>query len=255
MRGEPQRLARKARNAVERELYHLADGVLRLAAVAPVTVVQYWGLVVADPGHKAAHEPALFLQPLEVIDHPARHEPEVAGVEWDLDGAHSTDQTIKQAGGNLLEPGFPVALPPLRVDHVKPFAVLGIKGGDQLRRILKIRIHHDHRGTPADIDARGNRDLVAEIAAQVDGLHAPIEVGQAKNGVPGTVPAAVVHEDNLVRHPGPVQHRFDAAIQFRNAFFFVENREYDADLGYGSRRPTTHARHPDTPVGPSKIHS
>ena len=171
VRRQPQRLTRKAGDAVERKLHHLSSiGILRLAAVPAIPVVQHGRLVVADPRDQASHEPALLLQALQIVDHAPRHQPEVAGVHRNVDRRHAADEAIEQRRRRALEPGLAVARAALGVDDVEALAVFFVERRDQLGRILQVGVHdHDGRAA-AHVDAGGNRDLMAEVSAEVHRL-------------------------------------------------------------------------------------
>ena len=54
------------------------------------------------------------------IEHAARDQAEVAGIERDLDVGQAADQAVEGGGGGALEQALAVALAALAVDHVGP---------------------------------------------------------------------------------------------------------------------------------------
>lgn len=83
------------------------------------------------------------------------------------------------------------------VDHVVALAPVFHQFRDQLGRVLQIGVDHDDRIAPTVIEAGGQSDLLAEVAAQVDDRYSRVAVVERFEQLAGGVPAAVVGEDDL----------------------------------------------------------
>src|SRR5262249_14723750 len=64
-------------------------------------------------------------------------------------------------------------------------------------RILKVGVHDDHRVAGREVDAGGQRDLVAEVARQPDEPEPRVVARGLEHQLVGAVAAAVVDEDRL----------------------------------------------------------
>ena len=210
-----------------------AKRILGLAAIALVTIVENRRLVVADPRHQSAHEAALLLEPHQVVHHTSRHQTKITGINRDLDRRHAANEPVEHFRGDFLEPGFAFARAALRIDDVEPFQVLGVERRNELRWILKVGIHHHHRSAAAQLDTGGDRDLVAEISAQVDAAHTPVSCAHFHDSAPRTIAAAVVDHDDLVRKAGRRQHLGQPLVQLADALLFVVDGKDDAEIDRG----------------------
>ena len=112
----------------------------------------------------------LFAQLQQRIQGAAAHQPEIAGIGGQMHlAADALHQPIKRGGGRLFQPGFAGAGIALRIGNIKALAPGGDQVWDYLRRVLQIGVNHDHCLRPARvIQAGGQRNLLAEIAAQIE---------------------------------------------------------------------------------------
>src|SRR5262249_29184742 len=75
---------------------HLPYLVLGLPTEALVPLIGQWHLSEADPTHHAADEPIPLGHPVELVQRPAAHEPEIASVDGNFDVHKAVHQSIEQ---------------------------------------------------------------------------------------------------------------------------------------------------------------
>jgi len=115
-----------------------------------------------------------------------------------------------------------------RVDDLVAFAPLGGECRHDLRRILQVGVHHDHRVARRVIHARRDRDLMAEVARQGEIAIARIVLGLAGGDDAGRVAAAVVDEDDLGRRVEGLHQAVKPMQEQRQHRLFVVERDDQA---------------------------
>ena len=153
----------------------------------------------ADPGDHAADEARLLGQRQQGVERAPAHQPEIAGVERDLDLGEAREQAVEELGGAALEGGLAGAGAAHRIDDVGlPPLHLGDHLGEQFGRILEVGVDDQDALARAQIEAGGQRELVAVIARQVDRDQARIALGQRLHHRPAAVARAVVDQHDLI---------------------------------------------------------
>ena len=109
---------------------------------------------------------------VEDVERAPVDEAEVADVERDLDLGDPVEAAVEPGCGRPLESRLAVALLAHRVDDVVALAPARGELEHDLGRILQVGVEHDHRVARGDVDAGGERDLVAEVPRQPDELEA-----------------------------------------------------------------------------------
>ena len=120
-----------------------------------------------------------------------------------------------------------------RAHHFRPVAPCRHQLGNDLGRILQIRIHRHHRVCRrGGGQAGGQRRLQSEISGKVDELETGIPRVLSGNQLDRPVLAAVVDED---RRPDAVgvrsEYRGQPRQQLRQDGLFVEDGNHDGDRG------------------------
>ena len=105
---------------------------------------------------------------------------------------------------------------------------------EQLRRVLQVRVDDQDAIAPAQIEPRGQRELVAMVTGQIDGDQARVLRRQVAHHLPGAIPGAVIDQHDLIiladrRAGGHSQ----ALVQGGQAFLFVEAGYDDRQRGHG----------------------
>ena len=140
---------------------------------------------------------------------------EVARVDGNGHVRRRPEDPIEELVEDLHRPGG-LTLDPLAVDDVEPLPPLLHEVLDQLGRVLEISVE-EHDGIPArDAHAARERALRAEVPGVVDDDDAFVatrEVGQDLGGVVG---ARVVHEDDLVVDPDPLEDLREPLVHLRD---------------------------------------
>ena len=134
----------------------------------------------------------------EYVRHLAVQQAEIPGVERDRVSAHRGKQAIVAEGGKLFEDRLPLALEPLAVGDVRAVLPGLHKLRDDLRRILQIHVDDDERIATGRVHAGRDGELVAKVAGE--GQHAHLRIFRrdlAQMGH-GSIPAAIVHIDDLI---------------------------------------------------------
>ena len=120
MAGELERRRREAGQCVEREAHHLLERIFGLAGEALCAVVGERHLPEADPRDHAADEARLLGHREQCVERAAAHQPEVAGVERDVDLGRAREQPVKAVRRCPLERRFAGAALAHAIDHVAP---------------------------------------------------------------------------------------------------------------------------------------
>ena len=148
------------------------------------------------------------------LDGAAAEQPEIAGVGRDVDAADTLHQRIEQVSRATLERAFARACDPLCVDHVGPaLAPSGDQLRDQLRRVLKIGVDHDHRCAARVVQAGGQCHLLAEVARQVEHGDPGITRAQLVEHGHRAIAAPVIDEQDLGALAQPIQAGGETAME------------------------------------------
>src|SRR5664280_1726648 len=230
-RRELERHVAERRQSVERETQHLAQRELRLPARARRPYVLDAHLSEADPCRHAADEPVSFAQAPERRYGARAHEAEVADVHRDFHVRPALEESVENVRRPELERALAFSLRPLRVDDLVPFVDLLQHLGEELGRVLQIRVHHGHDPAACGVDARGERHLVAEVAREPERPQARVLAGEGRHLLEGRVRAAVVHVHDLPCAARGGEDAREALVQLVEVVGLVENGQRDRDLG------------------------
>ena len=138
--------------------------VLRLAGGPGVAVVGDRDLAVAHPDRHSAEEPAAFAHGEQRVKRAPVQQPVIAGLGLQADGGDAGEEPVEERRRTAFERGLTGAPPANRVYDVAAGAPLGQHVGDELGRVLQIRVEH-HDGVAAGVvEARRECQLVAEVA-------------------------------------------------------------------------------------------
>jgi hypothetical protein len=193
--------------------------------MARLAIVEQGRLLEADPGDHPANEAVLFRHPVQLVQHAAAHQPEVAGVERDLEVGDAVQQPIEQRGCHQLERGFSTPLAALAVDDVRAFIHQPHHVGQQFRRVLQVGIDDQDAFAAADRQAGGQRQLVAVVARQEHGHHPRVGGAELAKDEPGAIRRSVVHEDDLIVVADlGLAHVGEPAVQLAQRAFLVVAR-------------------------------
>ena len=164
--------------------------------------------------------------------HGARaHEAEVADVHRDFHVRPALEKPVEDVRRPELERALAFSFRPLRVNDLVSFVDLLQHLGEELGRVLQIRIHHGHDPAARGVDARGERHLVAEVARETESPETRVFAGEGRHLFEGRVGAAVVHVHDL---PGAARGGEDACqalVQLVEVVGLVEDGQRDGDLG------------------------
>ena len=114
------------------------------------------------------------------------------------------------------------------MDDLETLPPLGDEIEHDLRRVLQIGVHDDDRLAAGMVHARGDRDLMAEIARQREVAIARVGPGAGGEHDAAGVAAAVVDEDDFRRAVERVEQPVEPQEQDRQHRLFVENRHDQA---------------------------
>ncbi len=134
-----------------------------------------------------------FLELQKAIQGPPGHEPVIGRRHANLRVAHQGQQAIKTFRRPALEPSQSRIILTDGQDYVEAIFPLFQKLGNQGRRMLQIRVHHDH-GVPAGmLQTGGQGRLMAEITAKRKKSNPPVARCQGANYQQRSIPRAIVH--------------------------------------------------------------
>jgi hypothetical protein len=108
------------------------------------------------------------------------------------------------------------------------------EGRDEFGRVLQVGVDDD-RGAAGDVvEARGQREFLAEVARQPQRRHARIARAQLAHDRVGVVAAAVVDvEHGAVQIGHAVEHGADALVEFTQALALVVGGDDDGQVRHG----------------------
>ena len=201
--------------------------------MARVAVVDDRQLAEADPGEKSFHETLPLAHLLERIERAARDQAEIAGVARDRRLREPAHHAIERRRGRLLEARLAGARSARAVDDVVTFAPVPHEGRNQLGRILQVGIDDDDRIGVGMVEAGGERELLAEIARQLQRRHARIGLAQRAHDRVGIVAAAVVDVEHFAVEIEPVEHGGKTRVEIAQALALVVRGHDDGELGHG----------------------
>src|SRR5262245_59252164 len=101
------------------------------------------------------------------------------------------------------------------VDQRITLVGLGQQSTNALRKLLEIVVE---RNDPVSVRPRNSADggrMLSEVARQQDSAHARIRTCEALDQRPGSVPAAIVHENDFELDAALPEHLDDSPVQFR----------------------------------------
>ena len=176
----------------------------------------------------------------ELVGDAPAHQPEVAGIDRDVDPRDPGEQAIEGLGRFLLEAGFAGAAAPQAVDDVGAFPRHHlVHRRQQFRRILQIGIDDQHEVAAHGGKPRRQRQLMAVVAGEPDRDDVAVFRREFVDQLPGVVGRAVIDQNQLeplaAQRAGGGRH---LAVEFAQAVFFVA-------AGYNDgQKHLAGARHP-----------
>ena len=176
----------------------------------------------------------------ELVGDAAAHQPEVAGIDRNMDPRDPGEQAIEGLGRFLLEAGFAGAAAPQAVDDVGAFPRHHlVHRRQQFRRILQIGIDDQHEVAAHGGQPRRQRQLMSMVAGKPDGDDVAVFRRELVDQLPGVVGRAVIDQDQFeplaAQRAGGGRH---LVVEFAQAFFFVVAGHNDGQKHLaGARRP------------------
>ena len=174
------------------------------------------------------------------IDSLAIHQPEIPGIERDLNIGDAVDQTVKQGCRGFLKPGLALTL---RAHGIHDFIALTPfpnQIGDDLRRVLQISIHDDYGTTLAEVHPCSHGDLMPKIPGENNRNHTWIFFANRFDPLRGAIRRSIVDENELPWLTQVIQDRLHPIVELRKRLDFVVDRHCDRDVDFGFR----HSIHP-----------
>ena len=167
--------------------------------------IAHRGLPKTHPANQAANEAMPLAQATPGENDLPAHQAKISGIERDLEAQHGPEQAIELQGGQTLEPGLAQAAIPDGVTDVVAGAPLLQHGRDHLGGVLQVSVHHHHRLALRPVHARGDGDLMAEVARERDHLVERLSLGQLGQQRGRRIARTIVDEDYLPARPRPAR--------------------------------------------------
>ncbi len=163
----------------------------------------------------------MLRHPPDDIRHAMVHQAKVPGVLGEDIPGDFPEHPVINPGAEFLKPAFSRPAPSFAVHHLS--ARLPARGhlGDDLRRVLKVRVDDHHSLAPGIIKASGNRHLMPPVGSKMKHADARIPVRQLIKQHRGFIPAAIVYIDQLVAFPHPPHCVCQAAVGFTDGVFLI----------------------------------
>ena len=175
----------------------------------------------------------LFAQLQQRIQGAAAHQPEIASIGRQLHlAADPLHQPIKRVSGCLFQPGFAGAGIALRIGNIKALAPGGDQIRDHLGRVLQIGVNHDHCLCPAGVIQAGReRNLLAEIAAEIEYGHTVILRLKAEHDGQRAILRPIIHIDHFPRRPDASQRCRQPRMELGQYLLLVISRDDNGKCG------------------------
>jgi hypothetical protein len=183
----------------------------------------------AYPRDHSADEAGLLRHCQQDIKRPPGHQPKIAGVERDVDLRRARQQPVEAVRRRPLERGFAGAAVAHSINHVGAVLAHGLEHpGQQFGRVLQIGVDDQDGVTAAQVESRGQRQLVTVIARQVDRDQVRILGREFLHDRPARIARAVIHQNDLII----LAHRLsggraEALMKRSKAGFLVEAGDDD----------------------------
>ena len=150
--------------------------------------------------------------------------------------AHEGDEAVGHDARGVALDGVVLAVLAPAAHDVEALFELGEQERDVGGVVLEVAIHRDDDVTAGEIEASHHRGGLAEIAAEMDDLHALVAAGDLVEQLIGAVGRAVIDEDELPRladllHCGP-----HAIVELGNISGFIADRDGDGKHRGADRR-------------------
>src|SRR5215471_14686984 len=126
------------------------------------------------------------------------------------------EQAIEQRRSASFQEALTLARGPLRINDLITFLPALDEFWNELRRVLKVCVDDDDRISVRVIEAGGQRQLLAEVATQIDDCDALVAPPQLEQQTETAVGAAVVHVDDLSREFEAREHRHESLMELTN---------------------------------------
>ena len=176
-------------------------------------------------------EPVQLAVDADLAQHLAAVELEPAIVIVEAAAAHAADHPVEDAAGIDLVPGIVAGLLPA-ADHVVSLFELGQEARNLGRVVLKIAVEREDQVAPGGLERGREGRRLAEVAPKPDRPHSRIAPGQCGQDGPRTVATAIIDENEFDWPSRAVgEHGIELAVQRGQAFFFIVDRDDDADHG------------------------
>ena len=192
----------------------------------------------ADPGIEAFREACPLGQGPQRFDHASVEQTEIAGSFRQLGFAEAGEELVEGLGEIALQRALALAVGALAVDVEEALAPFRQEGRDHLRRVLQVGIHDHHGLAIGMVEPGGDRDLLAEIAAERDRADPAVLRIEGSQRRQRSVAAAVVDADDLPGGDLGVENRLQPGDQRREIVGLVVDRHHDREL-----RPRSEGRH------------
>lgn len=164
---------------------------------------------------------------IQHVESAPAHQPEIAGIERNLDFDQSIEHPVEEAGRSCLEPGLAVAHCALAVHDVGAVIHHPHHLRQQLGRILQIRIDNEDALAYADAEPGRECKLMSVVSREGDANDTWILRRQRRDLRPGAVARAIIDKDEFIilANAGPADLGHPP-VQLRKPVFLVITR-YD----------------------------
>jgi len=208
---------------VELEVDELAQGVVGLAAVAFLVGHLDLRQSLGKYRRQSRDEGGMLVTFPHPFHHGAAVRPEHASPVRHVDAGDAPRHDVDKPRGPEAKGRILAAAPDRPDDVVAAFFHLRHQAGDLFRGILEIRIEGDDNLAPDQGKPRHNGGMLAVVPGEFHYPQPADLTGQALEDFQGTVPAAVIDHDDLVRPPYGPQHRNQAPGQGLQVLLLVVN--------------------------------
>ena len=195
--GDPEGFDAEAGDRVGGEAEHFPERVFRGTCEASGAVVGEGELTKADPGNHSPEKSLLLGHLKESVDRLSTHKPEVAAILGDWDVREEIDDPVEEEGRKKLEAGFPGAGTATTEDDIKALVQFLVHFGEQLGRVLKVRVNDQDAFALAGSESCGEGGLLAEVSGEPQTADSWILFRSFSEDRPGLVRGSIIDEEKL----------------------------------------------------------
>ncbi len=213
------------REQVEEATQETVEAILRSAVLSRTVANDDLANLESSRGREDRDEPVHLAVEMQIAHQIPGHRLHAAIVIVEFDAGQAADESVEHAARQHLVPRIVADLLPA-ADQIESLAQLRQEIRNLRRIVLQVRVHGDHVGPACRVKARLESRGFAKVPAEANPTHTRIVRRQLLDYLPRRIATAIVDEEDLDVQIPLAGHGGDLAMQLRQAFALVVDRDY-----------------------------